>query len=317
MVIVGDQALSEHDRELFALLRIDGDLLTCAGVRRVTDAEARECYGITGVGDMAGIVFPYPELERGDRVTARLRRDHPEIGPDGKPERKYVSPHGDNRHLYFPPGAGALLVDPAVPVVFVEAEKSSLAITALMTRTSRRSLAIATGGCGSWRGKVGIKTTANGGREEERWPLSDLSLISWEQERQAIIFFDSNTATNPAVRVARWTFAQYLAAVGAKVLFADIPHDSGANGPDDLVAVAGDEAVLALLDTARPFPEQAEQEAQAAVAALSKSCDLETRDLALDAISRVEDLAHQSVLAERAAKALDERSKKRSNSKSA
>jgi hypothetical protein len=92
-------------------------------------------------------MFPYYDPETGSRVTARLRRDHPEMGADGKLENKYLSPWGDNRHLYFPPGAAPLLKDTGVTAVFVEAEKSALALTALAARTQRKMLAIATGGC--------------------------------------------------------------------------------------------------------------------------------------------------------------------------
>jgi hypothetical protein len=302
--------LTKTDLELFERLGVSADLLERAGVHRVTDAEARRICGFNSQGDNRGIVFPYFDVVSGNRVTARLRLDNPELDSESKPENKYVCPYGDNRHLYFPPGAASLLADPTVPVVFVEAEKSSLAITALMERTQRRYLAVATGGCWSWRGKVGIRATPTGGREEERGPLSDLSLITWDQGRPAIIVFDSNTANNPAVRAARWAFAQCLAAVGGKVFFVDIPPEGGANGPDDLIAIVGDEALLALLDAPKPFGEQAEQDARAAVATLSKSCDLEARDRALDAIARVPDLSHQRVLAERAAKALGERGKK-------
>jgi hypothetical protein len=48
-------------------------------------------------------------------VERALRRD-----TSPKPENKYICPYGDNRHLYFPPGAASLLADPTVPVVFVE-----------------------------------------------------------------------------------------------------------------------------------------------------------------------------------------------------
>src|SRR5207244_9666401 len=166
---------------------------------------------------------------------------------------------------------------------------------------------IATGGCWGWWGEVGIKPTATGGREEERGPLPDLSLITWEEERPAIIIFDSNTASNPCVRMARWRFAQTLAGLGGKVLSVEIPGEGGVNGPDDLIAIAGDDAMLALLDAPRPFGEQAERGAHEAVEKLSKSTSLEDRDQAIEMIALVPDVSHQRVLAGRAAKALGER----------
>jgi hypothetical protein len=139
-----DPALAEPDHEMFARLGIGPELLAAAGVCRVTDAEARELYGMQFDGNLAGLVFPYPNPETGDRWTARVRRDSPEIDPQGKSKNKYISAYGDNRHLYFPPGAGALLLSDTTDVVIVESEKAALAITALAARNGRRIVAVAT-----------------------------------------------------------------------------------------------------------------------------------------------------------------------------
>jgi len=306
----GGHNLSSDDLARFAKIGVDEALLQEAGVSRVTDREARELYGMRFKGDLAGIYFPYHDPLTGHRVTGRLRRDKPETDSQGKAQNKYICAYGDNRHLCFPPGAGMLLKDVSVPVIFVESEKSALALATLAARQGRRFLAIATGGCWGWSGKTGIKSGPSGEREEVRGPLSDLCLIALEQERLAIIVFDSNTATNPHVMVARWEFAQALADFGAKVQFVDVPSEGGVNGPDDLICTAGDESMLKLLDAARPFAKQAEADAERALAALSNSCDLHKRDEAIDAIARVADFNHQRVFALRAAKALGERSAK-------
>jgi len=303
--------LTQADLNMFACLGIDAELLSSAGIFRVTDQEARTFgFQFSSASRLDGLVFPYFNPLTDYRVTSRLRRDHPDVELDGKPKNKYIFARGDNPHLYFPPGCTSLLSDPAVPVVFVESEKGSLAITAMMGRAGRRFLSVATGGCWSWLGKVGIKTTACGSREVERGPLSDLSLIALEEGRPALIVFDSNVPSNLRVRSARWALAQMLVGLGATVQFVNVPGEGGINGPDDLIGAAGDEAMLKLIDTAKPFPEQAEQAAQAAVKALSNSCTLETRDEALDAIARLPDFSHQRVFVERAAKALGEKSKK-------
>ena len=83
--------LREADLAGFARLRIPPELLAEAGVCRVTDAEARDVYGILGSGDMSGIAFPYfaPEaLMRGERRRnyVRIRRDRLEV-EDGKGRR--------------------------------------------------------------------------------------------------------------------------------------------------------------------------------------------------------------------------------------
>lgn len=94
------------DIAAFARLGIPSELLAQARVQRVTDLEARERYGIKGpaTSDMSGIVFPYSNVASGVRVTARVRRDNPEV-EDGKEKNKYISAYGDRKHLYFPPGA--------------------------------------------------------------------------------------------------------------------------------------------------------------------------------------------------------------------
>src|SRR5262245_51288760 len=108
-----NQYLSMDDLAMFAKIGVPPDLLEEAHVRRVSDLEAREVYGIAPktltAADMAGVVFPYSDPITGHRTTARIRRDHPEHKPDGRPENKFVSAYGDNRHLYFPPGSGDLL----------------------------------------------------------------------------------------------------------------------------------------------------------------------------------------------------------------
>ena len=78
-----------------------------AHVQRLTDQQARE-YGIKGslTSDMSGVIFPYFDPTTGQRVTARLRRDNPEV-EDGNSKNKYISAYADRRHLYFVPGSGA------------------------------------------------------------------------------------------------------------------------------------------------------------------------------------------------------------------
>jgi hypothetical protein len=216
-------SLTERDLRMFSRFGVFPALLERARVCRVTDSEARERYGFTHAGDMAGIVFPYLDPATSNRVTARLRRDHSEIDSDGKPERKYVCPYGDNRHTYFAPAVGALLADTSVPAVIVEAEKSSLALAALAEAERRKMLVIATGGCWSWRGKTGITPGPNGEREQLKGLLPDLHRILW-RERRATIIFDSNVSTNPNVAAAREALARELARRGAHVYFVNLPR---------------------------------------------------------------------------------------------
>jgi hypothetical protein len=234
------QLASESDLSMFQRFRIDEGLLEAAGVRRVTQCEAFRDYGINlnGRSHDGGILYPYVSPVDGARWTARLRQDCPSNAKD-----KYLSPYLDHRYLFFPPGSGELLRDKTAKIVFVESEKAALALMALAARQHLRILPIATGGCYGWRGRIGIRETANGAREEERGPLPDLSLPCWPG-RQAIILFDSNVGWNPQVRQARRDLAGVLEGFGAKVLAANIPKVEGVNGPDDLIAVSGDDALV-------------------------------------------------------------------------
>jgi hypothetical protein len=130
--------LSPSDFAMFEKIGVPPELLSTAGIRRVSDIDAREILALNGTyGDLSGILFPYFSLQTSHRVGARLRRDHPEI-EGGKPKRKYPPGCGDRRHLYFVPGED-YAVDSAVPIALVEAEKSALAITAWSLRTGSGS----------------------------------------------------------------------------------------------------------------------------------------------------------------------------------
>jgi hypothetical protein len=87
-----------------------------------------------GAGDFSGIEYPYLDPDTGRRLTSRVRLDVPPLRPDGTPEGKYRQAFGDRPHLFFPPGAAALLRDVTIPAVVVEAEKSALALTAAAAR---------------------------------------------------------------------------------------------------------------------------------------------------------------------------------------
>ncbi len=250
-------ALSPVDIERHQRLGIPADLLDLAHVRRVTDQDARTLLSSTHSGDLAGIVYPYHDPNSGQSISCRVRRDHPEI-ENGTPTAKYLSAYGDRRHLYFAPGAAAGLADTTMPVVIVEAEKSTLAITAAATRASRPILAIGTGGCWSWRGRIGKATSADGARVDEKGPLPDFDRVMWTG-RDTIIVFDANAKTNTKVRAARRALATELTGRGAQVRIAELPIEDGINGPDDFIGKHEDAAFLALVDAAMPVqPETAD-----------------------------------------------------------
>ena len=240
------------DLSMLARFGVNHELLADAGVRRVTDAQARELFTGHPHGDLAGLLFPYLDPTTGYHVTCRIRRDHPDVDADGKPTKKYVMPYGDAPHVYFSPGAGAALADVAVPVVLVEAEKSALTVTAAGRRAGRPLLTVGLGGCFGWRtSRAGKSADASGARVNVSGPQPDLARITWPG-RDVAILFDANAATNPTVRQARRQLAEELVSRGARVRIGTVPAEPGVNGPDDFRAAHDDTALLALLDDAVP-----------------------------------------------------------------
>jgi hypothetical protein len=282
--------LSTKHAEHLAQFRIPPELLEAAGVRSLSNFEAREELGIHGYrgADVAGIFFPYLSPITGNCAGGRIRLDCPL--PNGA---RYISEAGC-RHLFFSPFPKEWLTDSSVPVVIVEAEKSCLAVQALADRAGRPMLVIAIGGCWGWRRKIGNRPLPDGGVAPETGPSPDLSLIIW-QERQVTLAFDSNAGSNPKVRKARREFARELTARGATVLIGEVPAGQGVNGPDDLIAISGDVALLGVLDNARIFAECAIVEAQRAIADLESNQNGDPLP-AIDSIAAVDDAARRALL---------------------
>jgi len=277
-------------REHLAMLEnllIPAKTLHAANLRSLTDSEAREFLGLHRAGDYSGLYFPYYCPLTGKRVGGRIRLN------DVKGDGKYISEPGC-RYLYFPPILQDYLTDPSVPVVMVEAEKSALAISALASRAGSKLLPVATGGCWGWRRTIDKRSKPNGGLEDLKGPSLSLDLIVWK-DRDTIICFDSNSATNPNVRRARRVLAEELTDRGASVRIAETPMLAAVNGPDDLIATSGDEAALALLRVARPFAECAQIDAEAAIAALA--ADKKADPLpAIESVGAVDDPMRRALL---------------------
>jgi Domain of unknown function (DUF3854)/Protein of unknown function (DUF3631) len=281
---------SEHADHL-AQFHIPSEMLEAVNIQSVTDSEARETLGMHGHrgANLAGILFPYLSPLTGARIGGRVRLDHPLLDGGGK----YISEQ-DCRHLFFAPVPKEWLVDTTVPIVFAESEKAALALQAFAQRVGRKFVSIAIGGCWGWRRRSGKLPLPSGGSAPATGPSPDLDLLQW-QERSAILAFDSNTSTNLVVRSARRAFAQELAGRRANVLIADVPSEPGVNGPDDLLAAAGDAAMLAVLGSARPFAECAVTEANQEIADLN--ADKKRDPLpAIKAVAAVADATRRTLL---------------------
>lgn len=237
--------LTTSDLAVFATIGVGPQLLAKAGIQRVTDQQARDVLALNGKsGDMAGIYFPYLSPLTGRRVTARVRRDNPEI-KDGREKNKYMSAYGDRRHVYTVPGSEELINAADVPIILVEGEKSTLALSEWRRRTGQRFFPIGLGGDWGWSGTIGKAENAKGHRVDEKGLLSELR--EWCANRRVYILFDTDCATNPNVSAARRKLAAALRKIKADVRLLNLPALEGVNGPDDFIGIKGDQALLDLL----------------------------------------------------------------------
>jgi putative DNA primase/helicase len=203
----------------------------------------------------------------GYRVTARLRRDHPELDKNGKPTKdKYVTPKGDGRHLYVPPGAKERLDDPQTIIVLVESEKAALALMAWAKRNDMKLLALATGGCWGWHtSRAKSRLAPNGERVDVPGPCDDVKFCNGHL---VIVMLDSNARIEIKPDVY-WAKSALLVEInkperGCDLLLCDLPVENGVNGPDDYIAAHGDQAMAELLAQAhKPAYKSAQQQAEA------------------------------------------------------
>jgi P4 family phage/plasmid primase-like protien len=214
--------------------RIPDELIEQAGVRHVTDHDARTILHLTAHNKkLDGIVFPYVDPATEEMVGCRIRLD---VVPAG--ERKYHATSADlwQRCLYYPPEAAKKLKCKDTVSVLVEAEKSVLAGMAWAKRTRRADLLfIGIGGDWGWRDK-------------NRRVLPDLDVCNG---RRVVVLLDSNADTNPDVREARDALAAELGSRRCEVAIAELPQMKGVNGPDDLIAQPdGDDLLADVLDKA-------------------------------------------------------------------
>lgn len=259
------ETLIDKDREKFKYLRIPDHWVKQARIRRVDDFEGHKALSMTPQGfkgDLTGILIPYLNRFDGTLITVRLKRDNSEI-VDGKKQGKYRSPSGVPKPLYFVPGLD--YDDPQGVFVLVESELSAIAIAALAERTGQKLLPIGMGGCNGW------STPVYGPDSEKEYslPHPDFDICI---KRLVILAFDENAATNPDIRLARAKLAFWLESerYKAAVRIATVPPIKEACGPDDLIAVKGDDEFLKMLDNARSVQAVAVADAQAAIESVDK-----------------------------------------------
>jgi hypothetical protein len=256
--------LSESDYNALAARWIDREAADRAMFRRVTSIEGGEIVGRNGGGDYAGIAIPYcwPSEERVREY--RIRRDRPDVDPRGKLLGKYLSPPGRGSLLYIPVGVEtAWLDDVTLPAVISEGEFKAVALMSCAWHRRGESaerpafLAMSLPGAWNWRGTVGKANDEDGNRVNVKGPIPDLARIEWNG-RQVTIVFDRDAATNDSVLAARNGLAVELQSRGAIVKIFAWPKAHGdAKGIDDLLACAGPDYVLPLIEKAKKFKQTA------------------------------------------------------------
>jgi hypothetical protein len=142
------------------------------------------------------LVFLYPETDD----YWRCKLFPPPKNRKGQ-EVKYLQPKDSANRLYFPPGVD-LRAD--TPVWLTEGEKKALKLT------QEGFPCIGLGGVWSWR------HGGRGYRQGKGRVIPDLERVNLV-DREVIIVFDSDAATNTRVALAERELARELAARGAKV----------------------------------------------------------------------------------------------------
>ena len=158
---------------------------------------------------------------------------------------KYKSAYGDNRRLYYPPGAKEKLQDKTIAMVLVESEKAALSMTACAERLGLRLLVLAMGGCWGWS-MTSRKHNELGVEVDQKGSLWDLCYV---EGREVFVLVDANVATNTKVQSAERALKKMLRRKKAvRIRTCRLPLIDGVNGPDDYIAQCGDEAMLEVLD---------------------------------------------------------------------
>ena len=267
----GRGALTPLDLAKLATSYLTLETIAAAQIRRVDTHEGAQIIGRLpkANANYAGLVFPYIWPGETRARESRLRRDEPDLEArsDGtvKEKGKYLSPPGKSNLLYFLPTTDAAwLADSSKPVTITEGEKKTLALTRFYTERDEQRLVVGLSGVWNWRGTIGKQADEKGKRCNVKGVIPDIERITWK-DRQVLIVFDSDVATNENVKKARTGLANVLQERGAVVSVVDLPEVAGVNGVDDLLAVKGTDFVSELFRQAAPQAEKRESQATALI----------------------------------------------------
>src|SRR5215213_9598868 len=212
-------ALFEQHQAMLAESKITPDHARARGYVSVDTKIRLDRLGVTKAGrNVPGLLVPQLRKD-GSTWGYQYRPDVPRLR-DGKPV-KYETPAGQRNGIDVPPGVGARLGDPAVPLWVTEGVKKADAgaLAGLCI--------VALPGVWSWRGG-----NDHGGK---------VAVADWHDialnGRRVILAFDSDVMTKPQVRAALNALAGYLVSKGASVEYCHLPElGDGKCGLDDFLA---------------------------------------------------------------------------------
>jgi hypothetical protein len=241
-------------QEIFTPRWISKELADQSGIKRVISLDAAALIGAEGrPGDFSGLAIPYTLPGETAVHSWRLRRDLPDLefrNGEQRFSRRYLSAPGSGNRAYFVPGTEPdQLTHLGLPVLFVEGELKSLAAWRLAHWDTRqqRFLPVGLSGVWNWRGVIGKQNDERGVRRPIKGVIADVERLAF-QNREILISYDADVATNPDVRRARTLLSKTLLERGAAVVrWIEIPLEANAKGLDDLLHAWGPERVLDLI----------------------------------------------------------------------
>jgi hypothetical protein len=231
--------IAEHHLQMLAASGITPEAagLRCYETISAADKRRLSEVRITPAGRrIPGLLIPLLDI-RGSVWGYQYRPDSPRLR-SGKPV-KYETPTDQRNGLDVPPGVGAQLGNPAVPMFVTEGTKKAdcaavhgLCCVALM-------------GVWSWRG-----TNTAGGK---------VALADWQDValngRKIIIAYDGDVQRKEPVRAAMGALSKYLAIKGAKIEYLHLP-DTGTDkiGLDDFLVEHAVDELWKLVQPIAPRP---------------------------------------------------------------
>ena len=226
--------LNERHVKYLEARAVDIAVARAAGLHSVSAAEGARLLGRRTALLCGGLAIPYQGVVPS---YVRVRLD--------AGETRYLAPKNRDVPVYVPSQVDAAS---SGRVVVVESPIKALALVSVDI------MAVGLGGTGTT-----LTTSGSTRRLNDSWSRLNL------ENRQLVVLFDGNRATNTAVArdEARLTIA--LERAGATVLIARLPDGVGDVGPDDFLASEGREALEKVLESAIPAEPSAYMDTTSAV----------------------------------------------------